>query len=41
MNRPECRACLIYFNQTGVPRPTSLRLVLAERIRNQVSCPDS
>ncbi|CCD68316.1 REST corepressor spr-1 [Caenorhabditis elegans] len=41
MNRPECRACLIYFNQTGVPRPTSLRLVLAERIRNQVSCPDN
>lgn len=40
MNRTECRACQIYYKTMGVPRPTSLRLILSERIKNQVSCPE-
>ncbi|KAF1752209.1 hypothetical protein GCK72_018763 [Caenorhabditis remanei] len=40
INRYECRACRIYYKMMGVPRPTSLRIVLTERIKNLVPCPE-
>ncbi|CAL2042770.1 unnamed protein product [Caenorhabditis brenneri] len=41
MNRIECNACLIYFRNMLVPRPTSLRLVMDERFDGQIPCPDT
>lgn len=40
LTKSECRACRLYYEIMDAPRPTSLRLVLSERLKSHYNIPE-